>query len=73
MGYWDGVKSRFNAMVEGELPTQGQQPAPPPPEGAAPAPPEPVEPNMIREKFRQWMGREPYSDQELEDWWLSIR
>ena len=69
MGYWDGVKGRWNEMVEGRLPMEDPPPVPP----AEPLPGPPAEDaDLIRGKFRQWMGREPYSDQELIDWWQSL-
>lgn len=70
MGYWDGVKSRWGKMKKGELPLNEPLPesgSPPPPPNVGPPPAD-----MIRQKFREWAGREPYSDQELQDWWDSL-
>ena len=69
MGYWDGVKNRWRGMVEG---------ANPPPKntgtggfgtgtgtGGYPG----KEWELVYQKFREIEGRDPYSFQELVDWW----
>lgn len=72
--YWDGVKRRWAGMVD----------APPPPPksgsgssgtgsgggssgsgGETPG----KEWELIYQKFRRMKGRDPYSFQELKDWW----
>ncbi len=59
--YWDGVKRRWKGMVDGNLPHDKPQSQPPqPPRHQF---------RMIRQKFRDFHGRDPYSDQELIDWW----
>ena len=69
--YWEGVKRRWRGMVD----------APPPPKGTGtgssgtgsgstgtggdPG----KEWELVYQKFRQIEGRDPYSFQELVDWW----
>jgi hypothetical protein len=63
--YWEGVKARWEGMM-----ASGPAEAPPPPQQAPPqeaAPPGGWE--MIYRKFREIEGRDPYSPQELRDWW----
>jgi len=72
-GYWDGVKRRWNAMVDA--------PSPPPRSGTGtgssgtgqgstgPGGVPGKEWELVYNKFRQINRRDPYSFQELVDWW----
>jgi hypothetical protein len=65
--YWEGVKARWQGMMasapEEERPTETPQHERP--DAAA----QPGEWDLVHRKFRQIYGREPYSFQELQDWW----
>lgn len=70
--YWDGVKSRWNAMVGTEnLPPKGTGTggsgtgSGSSGTGGHPG----KEWELVYQKFRQIEGRDPYSFQELVDWW----
>ena len=78
--YWDGVKRRWAGMVDGPAPRQGTggsssgsgssgtgsgSSGTGSGGGGLPG----KEWQLIYQKFRQMVGRDPYSFQELQDWW----
>ena len=58
--YWDGVKRRWRGMVD--APST-------PPKDTGPGGDPGKEWELVYKKFRQIEGRDPYSFQELVDWW----
>lgn len=79
--YWDGVKRRWRGMVDGPVdppPKQGTGSGGTGHSGTGPGyemsgmQGEPGrEWELVYDKFRQVVGRDPYSFQELKDWWNS--
>ncbi len=65
--YWDGVKRRWRAMVDGPVPPQQGTGTGSGSSGTGSVPGKEWE--LIYQKFRQIKGRDPYSFQELIDWW----
>ena len=74
MGYWDEVKKKWNAMEDGDFKevvnfnpgknsTGGNT-------GSGGL--DHSEWEKIHQKFRQHYGRDPYSLQELKDWWANL-
>ena len=64
--YWEGVRRRWTGMVDPQTHTSTGPSGRGTGDGYAP------EWKLIRQKFRQVMGREPYAPRELEDWWYSL-
>ena len=70
--YWDGVKRRWSAMVDGPAPPPRGTGAGSTGTGSGSTGTESVpgkEWELVYRKFRQIEGRDPYSFQELVDWW----
>jgi hypothetical protein len=74
--YWEGVKRRWKGMVDAETPPSksgtgssgtgsGRSGTGGPGAGGYPG----KEWELVYQKFRQIEGRDPYSFQELVDWW----
>ena len=75
MGYWDEVKDQWTRLSgqyqppsKGTGSGSGTGPGGPGTGGAPPRVPG-KEWEQVYKKFRQVNGREPYSFQELQDWW----
>lgn len=82
MGYWDDVRSRWGKMVEGDFKSvvdfnQGGKGTGSSGTGGTGSSGTGgsdtyEEWKMIHQKFRKHYGRDPYSLQELKDWWSRL-
>lgn len=81
MGYWDEVKTTYEKMAKGDFKSvvkfgsdgQGTTSSG---DGGTPGSGGSDDPyqewKMIHQKFRNHHGRDPYSLQELKDWWSRL-
>ena len=65
--YWEGVKRRWSGMVDAPNPPPKSGTGGSGTSGSGGAPGKEWE--LVYQKFKQVNGRDPYSFQELKDWW----